>query len=67
MCRKGAGVVGGFPRRRRFGGHFDIATEGEQANLIEGFAVFEPEQAGSKSYGKGLHAYAEKLRNRKVT
>jgi len=40
---------------RSFAGHFDVAAEGQQADLIVGIAVFDAKEAWAKAYGEGFY------------
>jgi hypothetical protein len=48
-------------------GHLDVAAEGQQADFVVGFSVFEAEEARPEAEGKRLDAYLEELGNGKVS
>ena len=57
----GADLVGGFA------GHFDVAAQGQQADLVVGVAVLDAKEPGPESHGKGFDTHAAQLGDGEVT
>ena len=58
-----------WPRRsarRVLAGHFDVAAQGKQADLVVGIAVFEAEQARTEAKGKRLDTHLAELGDGKM-